>query len=933
MSESTLSALLDALPDDEVVGHVHTAGVRGFVAADGTLVTEPLWLVCTRARAWLAAVHGDELRAVASPHARVVRGWVTDTVEVGPWTAPLRRGTRGAAESLIAKWSALAPAGEAIRPELPGAPEHRGREPRGTQLPPALIRDVPVPAPDEDGPTTWLLAAPTRSEQPFDRADGTIGRGPVVVAVSDRHQVLFAEGPDHTWHTAVEHLVYRLRATGVEVTADARTVHGPRKADPELLLAWKLAELPRAARWAYLASARLESGDARDAVRLVSEALGRRLPTAWPLVARVFLALGDPERALVAAHHALAVDPRLNTDAAANGCDPAADRKRLDAAKVDRAFAWALWRDAYEPLEAIPVPAGLPWPPSSPQGLWAAALGAHGRASEALPLAQQQVDLDQLESRAALLTADGHGEAAEAWAVAAVRAHQLGRDHAPTLLDRAIALEPRAEWHAWRAAWAWDQGDRDAAVVHWDDAMDAGLPPDAHPALPADAERTLARLAADEHHAHAEAAWARLTVLEPDDPEGWLEAAARATSPQLAAARQQAWCAHADTLKEPPLPRFPRWLDAARRQAEAGHAELAIADLLDALREDFLRADAYRGAIAVARDHGLDAPIDWWAHVATVLEGGPAEGAPREPDAHLDARELDALHPAGTGWLARVRHQLDEAEPPARSQLVRGLERLDATAHPEVAARIAACVAALGLAVPDVFVFRGDGAYGCSGWPLDPPVVLLGHDHLVDGPRHLEPSGLAFLVAVELVHLAAGHPVLAFDADLVGTSRSLYRAFGSYAATAETVVDVVSLIPGVDQIAKLQTLFSLSRRVFATRSAVDKVGSFADPVLRALGLRGDSEGSTNAGLSRDALAGASLQLRLQADRAALLLTGDLRTAVDAILASSSKPELRQAGGSVADRLEASDEPLRLSALVQFAATLRAAPPDHQAPFP
>jgi hypothetical protein len=466
------------------------------------------------------------------------------------------------------------------------------------------------------------------------------------------------------------------------------------------------------------------------------------------------------------------------------------------------------------------------------------------------------------------------------------------------------------------------------AVVHWEAALDEGLPPDDHPPLPVDAERALARLADDEHPAHAAAAWARVIALDPDDPTGWAEAVARAPSPEIAAERQQAWCVHADTMETPPEPRFPRWIEAADLQAEAGRNDLALDDLKNALEQDFLRGDAYRSAIEVADRHQLSAPTAWWHHVAAVLQGAAAEGEPLPPDGALNARELDALHPAGTGWLGRIRNQLDEAEPPPHSQLTRGLERLDRDAHGDLAAQIDRIVAALGLPAPEVFVFRGDGAHGCSGWPLDPPVVLLGNDHLVEGPRHLPPAGLAFLVAVELVHLAAGHPVLAFDANFVGTSRSLYRAFGSYASTAETVVDVVTLIPGVDQIAKLQTLFSLSRKVFATRSAVDKVGSVADPVLRRLGLarRTDDE-PPDTGLSRVGLAGAALQFRLQADRAALLLTGDLRAAVDAILASAPDPALRTLHTRLAERLEAFDEPLRLSALLQFAASLPSAAPE------
>jgi hypothetical protein len=202
----------------------------------------------------------------------------------------------------------------------------------------------------------------------------------------------------------------------------------------------------------------------------------------------------------------------------------------------------------------------------------------------------------------------------------------------------------------------------------------------------------------------------------------------------------------------------------------------------------------------------------------------------------------------------------------------------------------------------------------------------VGVQHLRQGGRRLPAQSLAFLYAVELAHLRCNHPILAFDASLVGTSKSVYAAFGAYAGHAENAVDLLVLLPGIDQLAKLQAIVSLSRRFFTARSTVDRVGGVAAPVLSWLGI----DGETDAGaVGREGLDGAALQFRIQADRVGLLVTGDARASVAAILRSSSSSQ------DLADRVEieglakilaisgegalAPDEALRITALVAFAA--------------
>lgn len=288
--------------------------------------------------------------------------------------------------------------------------------------------------------------------------------------------------------------------------------------------------------------------------------------------------------------------------------------------------------------------------------------------------------------------------------------------------------------------------------------------------------------------------------------------------------------------------------------------------------------------------------------------------------------ELDALHPGGVGWLERTRHKIDAAEPPDRGSLVRGLEVVSERTWPELSTLVETLSARLELTPPAVYIVRGEGAWGLSAWPTSPPLLLVGHDHLKpDHPQFFGPDALAFAVGVELAHLAAEHPLLAFDGGIVGTSRSVYEAFGSYAGAAETMVDVITLLPGIDQVAKIQTLVRLSRRVFTARSVLDKATGAAEKGMSW--FQGESEQTVGRRFE-----GAALQFRLQADRASFRITGDLTAAIDAILASHPETaalrKLFAANGALPVlETEHLDLKVRVASLLGFVATHEDREPD------
>ncbi len=382
-------------------------------------------------------------------------------------------------------------------------------------------------------------------------------------------------------------------------------------------------------------------------------------------------------------------------------------------------------------------------------------------------------------------------------------------------------------------------------------------------------------------------------------------------------------------LRDPDRSRWTISASLATELLAADQPDAALDALKDAVAVDCLHPEAWRAALDVD-DAPLPEPLrGWWRHVAAVLAGDTPVPPERAPTT-LSREALDALHPGGAGWLDSLRHAVDTTAPPERATLVRGLDRVEATRAAWVADCVSAIAERLGMEPPPTYLFRGDDAYGASGWPTEPPVLLVGALHFVEGDRAVDRQALAFPIAVEMAHLACGHPVLAFGHGLVGTGRSVYQVFGRFAGTAEVVVDVLTLVPGVDQLTKLQTVVGLARKVFTTKGTLDKASGLAGPVLKRLGLVTDGEGG-HAG--REALAGAALQFRMQADRAALLATGDLEAAVRGVLWTSTRSSglaerVREeglasllAGDTDGDDALSAADALRLSALVAFAATL------------
>ena len=890
----------------------------GFLPTDRTVPlprlgrprSAPLWLVRAETGVWLvAAVEADETGAVSSlavaGAARVDDGFPAGAVVVEAVRARLPRTLVEQARTLVRRAPQARTLGFDVRLQerTESAP---GEAPYGS----------PEGFPTGAGPEPWLYALETASTVRWPGRlrdlDRTVWLG---FTESSVFAVVLGEGTRGLLRLDAPMARGRRFPTHVlevgEVDLSIGLFGGHR-----LDLAVALAAAEAGPRWALVGVELWDTGRREAALALCEAGVDRGHRDALlPVLTRIFAVSGRGAEAASALARAPEEMPLRNFEGFARALntgeawDPDTSRRLAEAAALD-------------PLEPSD---GAPWPPRGPAEIWAAGRGT-------LPEGFVSAAPDRVRALRVVASLASTGDS---WRAAALAGRAAGdRAGARDDLARALALDP-VPATAWQAlAWALEDAAREDEALRAALALDptgaaASTVLGAH-ALENAADRA-ERLGLDGASALLESADATLGE-ETTPSQRWSRAERIRRAGDLLLAAKVFARFGAASEESPDDPERPRWkarIAAARAYASAGESEKAQDQLERAVAGDFLHAEALRAAASVEGVVSDDRRA-WWLHVAAVLDGASRAPAPGG-SSRLSKAALDALHPGDQDWWDDVRTQINLPSLPARDALIRGLSRLEGQEFPEVFALVSELSKALGLEPVPTYVYRGDDAVGISGWPTQPPVLLVGVEHLREGPRQLSPASLRFALSVEIAHLAAGHPVLAFDDSLLGTSRSVYQAFGRFAGTAETAVDLVSLIPGVDQLAKLQLLFRLSRRVFFVRKAFDKATGLVQPLLNRFF---PTEKERSRGLSRRGLSGAALAFRVQADRAALRLGGDLEAAVGALVATGDLPAVRLdrlARGGLSALLEelgeeddevplGADEAFRLVALVEEAAT-------------
>jgi len=230
---------------------------------------------------------------------------------------------------------------------------------------------------------------------------------------------------------------------------------------------------------------------------------------------------------------------------------------------------------------------------------------------------------------------------------------------------------------------------------------------------------------------------------------------------------------------------------------------------------------------------------------------------------HPAARDSSALGVL-QGYLAIARE-------PDRSSLRAFCERLAEGEHPAAASALADAIVVLGARSIDAFISRGEKGIGVRGYAGQPPFLLIGGHHLDSSTTFfMRAEELRFAIATEVAHIRLGHQRMTPGEVWTG-------AWDKSRAGLDLVFTLLPAFKGWELAEKLVRAVTLTRKAALT---VDKAARTK--------IREESLGVRLADLVE-----AHRLMQLTADRAGLLLAGDLKHAVRAMLLldPTLRPEL------------------------------------------
>ena len=294
--------------------------------------------------------------------------------------------------------------------------------------------------------------------------------------------------------------------------------------------------------------------------------------------------------------------------------------------------------------------------------------------------------------------------------------------------------------------------------------------------------------------------------------------------------------------------------------------------------------------------------------------------------ATLSSAQLAALqHPVARseGALGWLQSWLAKQRRPDQTTIKNYCERLSPKRHQ--AAVSAVNVASIGLGMPGVeaYISHGQLAHGLRAYDHDPSYLLIGGAHLYseDGD-YLTPAELRFAVGAEVAHIHYKHARVTNGEVWDGTVHKLGSAldiaataltFGSYAPVGKVLDSTAThrLLSSVFNATTLSRIYKTgegaksittvgadvtkalakgSDSIGAAKTLSGAAGTALDKV-RSIGGGGSERGSL--GVDEQKLIAAHRVMQLTADRAGLVLSGDIRAAVRALFLTSTRylPEL------------------------------------------
>jgi hypothetical protein len=286
-------------------------------------------------------------------------------------------------------------------------------------------------------------------------------------------------------------------------------------------------------------------------------------------------------------------------------------------------------------------------------------------------------------------------------------------------------------------------------------------------------------------------------------------------------------------------------------------AELATGEVAAAARE------AHR----VLLPGGLDAPADAPAPVVHALPPAIVNQVIEHPSTRRG------------GVLAGLQSLLARVDRPDRTVLTSYCERLDSGRHQAALTALRDAAMALGVPGIDGYLSRGDKSIGARAYEGRPPFLLLGVSHLEPGAAlAMAPTELRFLIGAEVAHLRFGHTRL--------TSEDVWNgAWQTGRSGLDLLFTTLPALRGIRLVDRMQDLLDLYRIPVVGKvleRGMNKV--FEKRRVRQL----EAPEAVHIAPAYEDLLAAHRAMQLTADRAGLLLCGDLRSAIRAIFCSRAE---------------------------------------------
>ncbi len=248
-----------------------------------------------------------------------------------------------------------------------------------------------------------------------------------------------------------------------------------------------------------------------------------------------------------------------------------------------------------------------------------------------------------------------------------------------------------------------------------------------------------------------------------------------------------------------------------------------------------------------------------------------------------DDIEKTLRHPAGRegAVMRKIQNYLATKNVPDHDALKSYAKRITADSGPDLASVLSDGALILNMNAVEAYISFGDLNIGVRGHDGGPPFVLVGAEHLEDGsPFFMDLPELRFLIGGELGHIKFKHERI--------TSREVWEG------VFDKTLSVVELVPVLGSyLGKLGALGKFAGKASQIAKKVGDVqgyiGQARDVAMSARNLhRRHAGGASTKSLDNDErdVISAFRVMQLTADRAALVLCGDLKAAVRAIFKAS-----------------------------------------------